>query len=103
MFILGMDLLSQHLEYQLRQDSIKGLKLAQSAQPITNSIYMDDILLIREVTLAEVDVMLETLNWFSGVSGQIIGPQKSKIWFSAATKKMSKDIISQILGVTLNL
>lgn len=99
MFILGMDLLCRDLHFQVAKGRAIGVRLAPNAQPLTSCVYADDLLIFGESTRDEAQLILEVLNRFSSVSGQLIGPQKSSMWFSKATGAEQQAEIQQILGV----
>lgn len=99
MFILGMDLLTRHLQFQVNEGVLKGVKIAASAHPIVSCVYADDLLLFGAATEAEALLIKQALSQFSKVSGQIIGPQKSSIWFSALTGPDQIQSVSDTLEV----
>lgn len=76
MFILGMDLLCRFLEASAMNGELKGLKIAQQAQSLTSCVYADDLLLFGAATVGEASIIVQTLNMFSQVSDQQIGPKK---------------------------
>lgn len=72
--ILGMDLLSRHLQYLVNKAGLIGVKLAPRANPLTSCVYADDLLLFGAATTQEAQTIKEVLDTFERVSGQIIGP-----------------------------
>lgn len=99
LLILGMDLMSRSFKYLVEKGVLSGVQVTPSATPITNCLYADDILVFGAATAQEAYTVVETLNAFASVSGQIIGPEKSSIWFSKATMAQEQEVISQILMV----
>ncbi|XP_078153121.1 uncharacterized protein LOC144548322 [Carex rostrata] len=99
LFILGMDILSRQLQYLTDCGVLKGVKLAPSAVPITNCIYADDLLLFGSATTFEAETLMQTLQIFSDLSGQRVGPGKSSVWYSKATTEEERVAISSVLGV----
>lgn len=69
---------------------LKGVRLARTAPPITDSLYADDLLLFGEASVVEAQDIMTILEDFSAVFGQRIGPQKSFVWFSNATSDQTK-------------
>lgn len=100
MFILGMDLLSRSLALKVRLGILKGVSLAPSARPITDSLYADDLLLLGSATPNEAQVLMQTVQDFAMVSGQKVGPLKSTLWFSNNTPIHIRDEITTIMGVS---
>lgn len=99
MFILGMDLLTRHLNFQLEEGELVGLRIARTASPLASCVYADDLLLFGAATAEEATRLQLSLKMFSQVSGQIIGPQKSSIWFSSITGPDRIREVSNILQV----
>lgn len=64
---------------------IRGIRLARTAMPLTNSMFADDLLLIGFLDQREVTEIRRVLNEFCNMSGMEINPNKSKVWFSKAT------------------
>ena len=85
-----MDLLCRALEVQI----------TPQAQPFTSCVYADDLLLFGVASSAKAEIIIQTLNRFSLVSGQKIGPEKSSIWFNWHTLDTTKLKISNIFSVT---
>lgn len=102
LFILGMDLLSRKLAYHAEIGELRGLRLTARAKPITNSIYADDLLIFGSATVEEASTVMHTLTQFSQVSGQIVGPEKSNIWYSSITSQEERDLVAMVMGVPLD-
>lgn len=99
-FILAMDLLSRSLQFQQQHGLLKGVKPAPSAPSLTCSLYADDLIIMGEASVQEAQRLMHTLQVFSSVSGQKVGPEKSSVWFSKATPHECKVEIAKILNVT---
>lgn len=84
-FILGMDFLSRKMQFLVNSGSLRGVKIAPTAPSITNCLYADDLLIFGAAKVEEATLLMETLEEFSSVSGQRVGPSKSSIWFSKIT------------------
>jgi hypothetical protein len=101
-FILGMDVLSRSLEYRVKTGALREVRLAPSAQPLTDCLYADDLLIFGTANREEAKLIIDTLQDFSEVSGQRVGPQKSSIWYSAVTPDADREVISALLMVPSN-
>lgn len=101
LFILGMEILSRWLNFQNNHEMLVGAKVAPSAQPITDCLYADDLLVFGAATPTEARQIMQTLSEFEAVSGQRIGPEKSSVWFSHPTTEEKRDQIATILCVSL--
>ena len=100
LFILGMDLLCRALNLLVTRNVLKGVRISPSAMPLTSCVYADDLLLFGVANQTEAGLIAQTLNQFSVVSGQQVGPDKSSIWFSAATSEETKAQVSHVFSVS---
>lgn len=66
---------------------------------ITDCMYADDLLVFGKATTMEATQVLHTLTKFSQVSGQVVGPSKSSIWFSKCTPQEARQHISTIFSI----
>lgn len=73
-FILCMNILTALLQHEQRQGRIQGLQLSRNAQPLTNLMYADDLLIMGSAHPQEVRRMHEVLKLFCALSGQKISP-----------------------------
>ncbi|KAJ4783220.1 RNA-directed DNA polymerase (reverse transcriptase)-related family protein [Rhynchospora pubera] len=85
MFILAMEMMSRIFKKALQAGHLRGLKLAPTAQPLTHSIYADDLLIMGATHEGEITAIKNILEDFGGASGLVVNPIKSKLWFSKAT------------------
>lgn len=99
LFIFGMDILSRSLSELVNQGRLRGVKLAPSCEPITNCLYADDLLIFGKADEGEANQIVQALTAFSKVSGQVIGPAKSTIWFSRITQQRDRDVLAGIFNV----
>lgn len=100
LFIFGMDILSRSLTDMVALGLLEGVKLARACQPITNVLYANDLLLLGKAKENEAALFIQALEAFSAVSGQVIGPAKSNIWFSKQTGLQQKEMISDLFQVS---
>lgn len=99
--ILGMDVLSRKLSHLVSLGMLKGLKISPRGTPLTNNVYADDLLIFGTAVEEEAQQIQTTLSQFSSLSGQIVGPAKSNIWFSGITAKEERDKVAAALQVNL--
>lgn len=100
LFIIAMDPLVRMLSIKMKSVGISELKLARSANPITCSLFADDLLLIGRLTQLEVQTILSTLTKFSFLSGLSINEAKSKAWFSINCSPQFKRFLTDQLHVS---
>ncbi|KAJ1695560.1 hypothetical protein LUZ63_012258 [Rhynchospora breviuscula] len=98
LFILGMEPLILCFKNLLNKGYISGIKLAPTAPPLAISMYADDLMVMGRVTAWELDTIYSTLHLFERVSGQLINPDKTKLWFSSATTRDMKQHILTTFG-----
>lgn len=99
LFILAMDPLARWLNLKIKQEALKGLKVAPTSQPLSCSMFADDLLLMGKLTNTEVESMAETLQSFCQASGMRINNSKSKVWFSNTVHVQEQPIFYQYFDV----
>ncbi|KAJ4782173.1 RNA-directed DNA polymerase (reverse transcriptase)-related family protein [Rhynchospora pubera] len=100
MFILVMEMMSRSFKKAMLNGQLRGLKLAPTAQPLTHCIYADDLVIMGLTNEGEIAALKSILDEFGGVSGLIVNPEKSKLWFSKATPPELCRYIKQKLNAT---
>lgn len=95
MSILGMDVLSRSLAYRVRSKELRGVRIAPSAEPLTDCLYADDLLLFGAANMAEAQQIMHTMQSFEEVSGLRVGPQKTPFG-SAQTLCKKIEILSHL-------
>lgn len=99
LFIIGMVLFSRGFQSLIDKGQLNGVKLAPTANILTNCIYADDLLVFGSATDGEATCIMELLDQFSFLSGQKIGPDKSFLWYSHATTTETRERVVAILQV----
>ncbi|KAJ4787969.1 RNA-directed DNA polymerase (reverse transcriptase)-related family protein [Rhynchospora pubera] len=92
-FIMVMEMLTRKLKQAQSMGHIQGVKLAQTCPILTHVIYADDLILLGNATGDEVQQMSNIMENFANVSGLMINPVKSKLWFS---KKCSDQAMQSV-------
>ncbi|KAJ4776940.1 hypothetical protein LUZ62_061197 [Rhynchospora pubera] len=100
LFILCMDVLNRMLDYKVHSDLIRGLTISRNAPPITTILYDDDLLVCGLAEQQEVQQVKDTVEDFCAMSGQKIGIEKSRIWFSKRTGEDMKQYCMQMFEAT---
>ncbi|KAJ4751955.1 RNA-directed DNA polymerase (reverse transcriptase)-related family protein [Rhynchospora pubera] len=85
LFIVALDVLSRLLSFMVQKGELKGVTIARGAPTLTSLLYADDLLIFGEASYSEVWKIQNLLNVFCAMSGQEIGVDKSRIWFSKHT------------------
>ncbi|KAJ4806341.1 RNA-directed DNA polymerase (reverse transcriptase)-related family protein [Rhynchospora pubera] len=93
-----MDILTRMLEHDRILGHIQGLKLAINAPPLTSIMFADDLIIFGQATAQEVMHIQRILHIFCGCSGQQIGHEKSRIWFSRSTPENTRRCIAAMLN-----
>ncbi|KAJ4811911.1 RNA-directed DNA polymerase (reverse transcriptase)-related family protein [Rhynchospora pubera] len=79
-----MEILSRLLQCALRENMIKGVRVAHTSLQITHAMYADDLVIMGDVGEEEVYALQTVLHKFAKASGLCINPHKSRLWFSKA-------------------
>ncbi|KAJ4755003.1 hypothetical protein LUZ62_089408 [Rhynchospora pubera] len=98
LFILAMDVLARMLEHERMLGHIHGVKLARNAPPLTSILFADDLVIFGHASIEEVLCIQRILNVFCECSGQQIGHDKSRIWFSKSTPQNVRQCIATMLN-----
>ncbi|XP_078165206.1 uncharacterized protein LOC144559912 [Carex rostrata] len=80
--IIAMDPLSRMLEASRKTGRLRDLKLTRTSDPLTNSMFADDLLLMGSISQHEVQEFASIISDFCQILGMLINSQKSKAWFS---------------------
>ncbi|KAJ4779287.1 reverse transcriptase [Rhynchospora pubera] len=99
-FIMVMEMLTRKLKKALHQNILEGVKLAPSAQTLTHMIYADDLVLLGQAKETEVSELRCILHEFGEVSGLVVNPNKSKLWFTKATANEKQAQVQHSLQAT---
>ncbi|KAJ4755627.1 RNA-directed DNA polymerase (reverse transcriptase)-related family protein [Rhynchospora pubera] len=100
LFILALDVFSRLLNFMVQKGELKGVTIARGAPTLTTLLYADDLLIFGEASQAEVMKIQQLLNLFCGMSGQEIGTDKSRIWFSKHTPLEVQRLISSAFAAS---
>ncbi|KAJ4756488.1 RNA-directed DNA polymerase (reverse transcriptase)-related family protein [Rhynchospora pubera] len=76
---------------------ISGLSIARGAPPISSLMYADDLLICGLAEGSEVQQIKQILDKFCAMSGQLIGAEKSRIWFSKRTSPQQRTLCTTYL------
>ncbi|KAJ4761696.1 RNA-directed DNA polymerase (reverse transcriptase)-related family protein [Rhynchospora pubera] len=98
LFILCMDIFTRMLVYHEQRGFIRGLKLSPAAPTLTSIMFADDLVIFSEASTQQALRVQEIINRFCLLSGQMVGCDKSRIWFSRNTPDSERQCIEAILN-----
>jgi hypothetical protein len=78
---------------------IRGIKLASNAPRVNHLLFADDSLLLMEANIQGVETINYILQVYEEGSGQMINREKSSVMFSSNTRRSTKNLILQALGL----
>ena len=99
LFILGQEVLSRLIKYDLSQKSIAGIKSSISGPTISHVMYANDIVLFSKASRKDATNLVRTLEKYCTWSGQAINRSKSDVYFSKHTHSQDRRAIKSILQV----
>ncbi|KAJ4796754.1 RNA-directed DNA polymerase (reverse transcriptase)-related family protein [Rhynchospora pubera] len=99
-FILCMDVLTRMLMKDTQEGRLKGVRLSNNGPNLNALLYADDLLIFGEASIAEVQRIANILDHFCAISGQRIGHNKSRVWFSRATPENMRNFVLTAFNVS---
>ena len=98
LFIMGTEVLSRLLLRAENMGYIHGIRAARGCTPITNLMFVDDLLLFTRSSQDELSAILNCLEIYQSWSGQVVDYQKSSIFFSKNLNPGYKGRLCDISG-----
>lgn len=99
LFILGQEILSRLLDYELRLKNISGIRTSISGPTITHVMYIDDVVLFTKAARRDASNLVRVLEKYCSWSGQAINRNKSSVFFSKHTQSHTRRAVKNILQV----
>lgn len=96
LFILGIEVLSQLIQWQESISLIKEIKVGKHCSPFTHLLFADDIFIFGKATSTEAGTIKSCLDSYCAWSGQKVNMAKSSIHFS---KNTLTSTINSIKGI----
>ncbi|KAJ4757132.1 RNA-directed DNA polymerase (reverse transcriptase)-related family protein [Rhynchospora pubera] len=93
-----MDVLSRLLDFHAHKGYLTGLQIAPATPLLTSIMFADDLIIFGEASETQAVRTVRILNTFCELSGQQVGQEKSRIWFSRGTTQQTKACIMRILS-----
>lgn len=81
------------------EKKISGFKVAKNAPSVSHPFFADDCFLFSKANMSKAKKILDILQKFGDISGQVINLQKSGIYFSPKMHNKLCKIISRILKI----
>ena len=97
LFILGQEVLSRILDYELAQNNISGIKASIRGPSISHVMYADDIILFSKASKKEATNFIKCVDKYCRWSGQKINNNKSGVFFSKNTPGQNRRMIKGLL------
>lgn len=86
LFILGQEVLSRLLNYELRLKNIGGIRTSIPGPTITHVMYADDVVLLTKATRRDASNLVRVLEKYCNWLGQAINKNKSGVFYSKHTQ-----------------
>uniref|UniRef100_A0A8R7UQZ0 Reverse transcriptase domain-containing protein n=1 Tax=Triticum urartu TaxID=4572 RepID=A0A8R7UQZ0_TRIUA len=99
LFVLAINELSISLQEAMLADHLSGIILGTGCPPIHSLMFADDLLICGQATVDEATHMLQILQRFCNLSGQMPNWSKSAIIFSRNVNAINKEGIKRIFPV----
>lgn len=101
LFVLATEVLTWLVRREEDRGGLHGIQIARSAPPVTNLLFVGDIVLFCRVNNGEVRQLHKCLQIFARWSSQIINTQKSFLHFNNNHSETRKAQLGAILRLQL--
>ncbi|XP_041027029.1 uncharacterized protein LOC121267249 [Juglans microcarpa x Juglans regia] len=98
-FILVSEVLSSLLNHVETSKQIQGVQFGRSKLSINHLFFADDSLLFCRANAMEWAKILDLLDLFERASGQQLNKNKTSIFFSANTKRLTREYILDLVRI----
>uniref|UniRef100_A0A2N9ET81 Reverse transcriptase domain-containing protein n=2 Tax=Fagus sylvatica TaxID=28930 RepID=A0A2N9ET81_FAGSY len=99
LFIMGSEVLMRLINREIQQGSLMGVKIGNTAPPISKLCYADDVILICRARADEVRSLMNCLDTYCAWSGQSISLEKSGVFYSKGVHVQFKKQICSLWGL----
>ena len=90
LFILGSKVFMRLINREIQQGSLMGVKIGNTAPPISKLCYVDDIILICRARADEVRSLMNCLDTYCAWSSQSICLENSRVFYSKGNVQFKK-------------
>lgn len=96
LFVLVTEVLSRIIKREEQRNKIHGIKISRSAPPITNLLFVDDVILFCRANSGDARAVHHCLQTYARWSGQVVNVGKSFIHFSNNMNPDQKEVMTNI-------
>ncbi|WOL20288.1 hypothetical protein Cni_G29092 [Canna indica] len=91
---------SHILPRNFSEASCRGISIGRQCPELNSLFFADDVLIFGKADLQHAMCIKASLDEFKAISGQLISPQKSAIFFSKNAAQNIKNVVSSALKIT---
>jgi hypothetical protein len=98
LFVLCMDKLSHLIIEEVDKGGWKALKAGRNGPTISHLMFADDLLLFGQATDRQMQCVMNILNRFCNLSGQLVSIEKTSVLFSKNVDRVTRQRLLRISG-----
>ncbi|MCH87824.1 ribonuclease H, partial [Trifolium medium] len=101
LFVLTMERLAHLIQKEIEDRTWKPITLSRNGPPISHLFFADDLILFREASILQMNVISSCLSVFCGASGAGVSIEKTKMLVSTNVNSNRERELSNISGFDL--
>ena len=100
LFLFCAEGLSYLLHTAEQNQKVHGIRINSRCPTISHLLFADDSILFSKASIRHCENLLEVLNTYSQLSGQVVNLSKSSVFFSCNTPQQIRVQLANLLQVT---
>lgn len=101
LFVLCLEKLSHIIQDAVSSKRWKPIQIGRKCPPISHLFFADDLMLFAEASRSQMETILQCLEVFCDISGQVVSLPKSKMYVSPNFHKPTAREISSLANIPL--
>ncbi|KAK6153216.1 hypothetical protein DH2020_012855 [Rehmannia glutinosa] len=99
LFCIAEEILGRLIAMAMEQSRLSSFMVPRGIVFPSSILYADDIVIMCGASSTNARVLLQILNHYADISGQVFNPQKSKVYFGSQVSSYVRGRVQHILGI----